>query len=903
MSRLTPMMQQFLSIKSEYPDAVLFFRVGDFYETFYDDALIASRELDIVLTSRDGSKEDAVPLAGVPYHAAPNYIARLLEKGYKVAVCDQVEEASQAKGLVKREVTRVITPGTVMDDNLLPKNRNNYLAAISKIENESSFGLTFVDISTGECQVFYFDGQRAADKVFDKIYCLKPTEIVIDERVEADTLCRLHLQQQRGLFLINKKKSFSEGDKALSILKEYFPDGVLEASGIKGLQSVLFSTALALEYIKQMQKVSLSHINEIKIFRYTDFLTLDAVTVRNLEIFETIRSREKKNTLLGLLDRTKTAMGARLLRKWLERPLLERESLELRWEAVGELKENQLLKEELAELLKQSYDLERLSGRINMGLVNPRDMLALKKTLLLLPELKKLLAVCQAGLLRQLSDRIPDLFNLVNELDSAIRDDAPFSVKDGGIFKEGYNTEIDELRSISRDSKLWLLDMEKKEKERTGIKSLKIGFNKVFGYYIEVTKANLELVPEEYIRKQTLVNSERFITEELKEKEALILHAEEKLARLEYQLFEQLRLNTAQYIKKIQVAGHVLANLDCLFSLADTASAYGYVKPRFSASKTIEIKGGRHPVVERFQEEPFVPNDVYLDEKKQRILIITGPNMAGKSTYCRSIALLLIMAQIGGFVPAEEMVFSPVDHIFARVGASDDLSSGRSTFMVEMEETASILRDATPDSLIILDEIGRGTSTYDGMSLAQSILEYLHSDLQAKVLFSTHYHELTALEERLTGVKNFTVSVKEKGEEVIFLRKIVAGKADRSYGVNVARLVGLPDKIINRAAQVLENLETQTSASGNKKEEGPFTGEKHFPGNSFYRNLEKMEGQLSFLPPLDTQTSLNRTEEKVVREIRDLNLVNITPLEALNKLFTLQARLLSREKHHNEKER
>lgn len=849
MSRLTPMMQQFLSIKSEYPDAILFFRVGDFYETFYDDAIIASRELDIVLTSRDGNKQDAVPLAGVPYHAAQSYIARLLEKGYKVAICDQVEEAAQAKGLVKREVTRVITPGTVIDDNLLPKDRNNYLAAISKNNHENSFGLTFIDISTGECRVFYFKEHRAADKVFDKIYCLKPTEIILEETVVTDSLCQLHLQKLEGHLLINKKKPYSSEDEPLGILKEQFPANVIEKSGILNLQPAFFSVALALEYINNMLKISPRHISEINFIPDMDSLIMDAVTMRNLEIFETIRSREKKISLFGLLDRTKTAMGARLLRKWLEKPLLDKESLEQRWESVEELKDKQLFKEELAKILRQSYDLERLCGKINIGLVNPRDMLALKKTLQLLPELTLLLEKCQSTLLERLGKQIPDFSHLVRELDNAIKDEAPFSLKEGGIFKDGYSPEIDELRAISKDSKRWLLELEKKEKERTGIKSLKIGFNKVFGYYIEITKANMELVPEDYIRKQTLVNCERFITEELKEKESLILQAEEKLARLEYQLFERLRLNVAQYIKKIQDAGYVLAYLDCLYSLAEAASVYGYVRPRLSPKKIIEIKSGRHPVVERMQEELFIPNDVYLDEERQRILIVTGPNMAGKSTYCRSIALLLIMAQIGSFVPAEEMNFFPVDRIFARVGASDDLSSGRSTFMVEMEETASILREATADSLIILDEIGRGTSTFDGMSLAQAILEYLHDDLQARVLFSTHYHELTALEKTLPGVKNFTVSVKEKGEEVIFLRKIIPGKADKSYGINVARLVGLPVKILERASQLLKELETKPIPKKVKGTSQNISKTQH----PFYLTPESFEGQLSLLPYIDKE--------------------------------------------------
>lgn len=845
MSRLTPMMQQFLSIKSEYPDAIVFFRVGDFYETFYDDAIIASRELDIVLTSRDGSKEDGVPLAGVPYHAAQSYIARLLEKGYKVAICDQVEDPSQAKGLVKREVTRVITPGTIIDDNLLPKDSNNYLAAISK--NENSFGLAFIDISTGECRVYHFQGPRAADKVFDKIFCLKPREIILEESVEADSLCQMYFKKIQGQHLINRKKPYINEDKPLSILKEQFSAAVIEKSGILNLKSALFSLALALEYINEMLKIWPGHISEINLTPEADALVMDAITRRNLEIFETIRTREKKNSLFGLLDRTKTTMGARLLRKWLEKPLLDQEMLELRWESVEELKENQLFKEEMAKILKQSYDLERLSGKINLGLVNPREMLALKKTLQLLPEIALFLGKSRSVLLKRLGQQIPDFSHLVQELERSIRDEAPFSLKEGGIFKEGYSQEIDELRAITKDSKRWLLELEKKERERTGIKSLKIGFNKVFGYYIEITKANIELVPKDYIRKQTLVNCERFITEELKEKEALILQAEEKLARLEYQLFEELRLYTSRYIKKIQEAGYVLAYLDCLYALADAASVYGYVRPCLNSKKIIKIKNGRHPVVERIQDELFIPNDVYLDSESQRILIVTGPNMAGKSTYCRSVALLLIMAQIGGFVPAEEMSFFPVDRIFARVGASDDLSGGRSTFMVEMEETASILREATAESLIILDEIGRGTSTFDGMSLAQAILEYLHDDLKAMVLFSTHYHELTALGETLPAAKNFTVSVKEKGEEVIFLRKIIPGKADKSYGLNVARLAGIPAKILDRASQVLKELEAKSLSP--KKSRGRTHNLSLSPvQNSFKLKQKSTEEQLSLLP-------------------------------------------------------
>ncbi|MDO9536430.1 MAG: DNA mismatch repair protein MutS [Bacillota bacterium] len=871
MKELTPMMQQYKKIKSEYPDAVLFFRVGDFYETFFDDAITASRELEITLTSRNGNKDDAIPLAGVPYHAANNYMGRLLQKGYKVAICDQVEEASQASGLVKREVTRVITPGTRIEDNFLEKDRNNYLAAISKTGNGESLGLTFIDISTGELQVFHIEHTRSIEKVFDEISRLKPTEIVIDEHIGRDKDFQIHLNKHKKMSLINIIESFSNEDEPYRILKEQFSAALLEDSKLTTSKSASFSTALAFKYIKKMQKCSLSHLGKINFSKHKDFLSVDSVTTRNLEISESILSREKKNSLLGVLDRTKTSMGARLLRKWLERPLLRRESMEARWDAIEELKDKQMIKSDLAELLKRAYDLERLSGRITMGLINPKDLLALKKTLLLLPQFILLLNETHSTLLQRLRSQVPELSNLFEELQKAIKDDAPFSLKEGGIFKEGYSEEVDKLRNITGKSKSWILELEKIEKERSGIRSLKVGFNKVFGYYIEVTRANLDLVPLNYIRKQTLVNSERFITEELKEKESLILNAEDKLGVLEYKLFEELRLKVCQYTNELQLAGEIIATIDCIFSLSDAASAYGYIRPAFASDNSIYIKGGRHPVVERIQDDEYISNDLYFNEEKEGVLIITGPNMAGKSTFCRSIALLLIMAQAGSFVPADEISFCPVDHIFARVGASDDLSSGRSTFMVEMEETATILREATPKSLVILDEIGRGTSTYDGMSLAQAILEYLHNHIRAKVLFSTHYHELTSLDEELERVKNLTVSVKEKGEEVIFLRKIVPGKADKSYGINVARMAGLPDTVISRAYQILKKTE-----------------EAQLP--STYK------GQLTLLKSSpENHNSLSKKEKRIIQEIRELNIVNITPLEALNKLYKLQSQVSLKE--------
>ncbi len=910
MDNLTPMMQQFKKIKNEYPDAILFFRVGDFYEMFFDDAVIASRELEIALTSREGKKEGAIPLAGIPYHAASNYLARFLEKGYKVAICEQVEEAGMAKGLVKREVTRVVTPGTVVEEDFLQKDDNNYLASIARAEE--GWGLAFIDISTGEIQAYFFeDGENngAAGKVWEQVDRLQPAEVIVEKSIPREYLAKLDLRKQKNFSFIQKEHfGFYEDDGALGFLEKHLAKDLLENSGLKNCQPALLAVASALSYIYKMQRGELTHLHKVKLYEPGGALFLDMITVRNLEIFEALYSREKRNSLWGVLNRTKTAMGARLLKKWLERPLLEPKALALRWNAVEELKRKQLLKDELAGFLKECYDLERLSSKISMGYINARDLLALRKTLVLLPLIKKLLQKLEAERLLWLSRQFPDLSVLREKLEAALSDDAPLTLKEGGIFKDGYSPAVDELRQITRDSKLWLLELEKKERERSGIKSLKISFNKVFGYYLEVTKANLGLIPDNYIRRQTLVNSERFVTEELKAKEASILNAEEKLMQVEYELFEKLRLEVVQYIQELQQTGQVLAEADCFFSLADLASSPGYIKPCFSTSRQLCIRGGRHPVVERLQEGVFIPNDAFLDENNEKVLMITGPNMAGKSTYCRSIALLLLMAQIGSFVPAVEMSFYPLKRIFARVGASDDLSGGRSTFMVEMEETASIIKEATANSLVILDEIGRGTSTYDGMSLAQSILEYLHKKHAVYVLFSTHYHELTALEDKLPALKNLTVSVKEKGEEIIFLRKIIPGKADKSYGVNVARLAGLPPAIIERAYQILQSYEAQTETpvetcgDGQALSQGDKFEGKDDPEVKMHSLFENKKGQLSLLPSAEKNLKcmLTEMESKIIEEIRQLNIVNVTPLAALNKLYKLQDRLLSQGKHSGE---
>ena len=889
MSQLTPMMEQFKEIKVQYPDAILFFRVGDFYEMFFDDAVTASRELDITLTSRDGSKGEAgTPLAGIPWHSANTYLSKLLSKGYKVAICEQVEDPAQARGLVRREVTRVITPGTRIDDHLLSDDRNNYLAFLAMLKDKS-LGLTFADISTGELHAFQFslDGINQA---INEIYRFQPAELLLNSQAHSNNKILKELNTI-GLFHFSKAAAPADLSEAINVLERQFGHNSLQLWGITDCPAASVSTAAALQYLHNMQKSPLNHISGIKLHSTNDAVFLDVVTLVNLEIMETMRNRDKKQSLLGILDRTRTAMGSRMLRKWLERPLLLGGEMEQRWEAVDELKKNQLVREELATLLSDVYDLERLCSRINLGAVYPRDFLALKKSLRLLPKLVTQLEAMEAELLYLLKEEIPNFCSLVEELDNTIAEDAPPGLREGGIFKEGFSAEVDELRHLARNSKSWLLDLEKKERERSGIKTLKIRYNKVFGYYIEVTRANAELVPPEYIRKQTLVNAERYFTEELKEKESIILNAEERLIRIENTLFEELRIRLTGYTRPLQQCANVLARLDCLVSLAGVAAMRGYCRPQLANQPLIRIKEGRHPVVERTMTTPFVPNDLDLNDRENRVLIITGPNMAGKSTYCRSAALLVLMAQAGSFVPAVEMSFMPVKQIFARVGASDDLSGGRSTFMVEMEETASIISNASAQSLIVLDEVGRGTSTYDGISLARAVLEHLHDVSGAMVLFSTHFHELTAMEDEFSAVQNLSVSVRETDEGVIFLHRVRPGRADRSYGINVARLAQLPDSVVNRAQHILSQLEKSRHNST--------------PAATPEQTGLCLEGggQLSFFASATTNNSSLKHELNILKEIKELNLVKTTPLQALNKLFSIQSRLLMQENTRMEKER
>ena len=897
MSKLTPMMRQFKQIKELYPDTILFFRVGDFYEMFFEDAAVASRELELTLTSRDGDKENGVPLAGFPHHASAGYIARLLKRGYKVAICEQVEDPSLAQGLVKREVIRVITPGTSIEDSLLEDDRNNFLVSVCEGENGDEYGLAVADVSTGELLVYLFGGPQGENELKEEIARLNPSEILFaagSERSFSDPELRREIEGNRA---VNYLAPFPDREGALEFLRELDAPPLWDSLSIITSAPPFMAASVALFYIKEMQKAPFSHFQKVTFISIGESMALDVITMRNLEIFETMRTRDKKGSLYGILNRTRTSMGSRRLRRWLQKPLLDRELLGDRWEAVDELKNSPYLQGEIKKLLRDVSDLERFCGRLNLGQIGPREMIALKKTLLLLPVLQVTLRETQAGLLQKIKNEIPDFTPLAEELEKALNENAPFQLKEGNVFKTGYSPEADELRKISGDTKTWMLELEKQERERTGIRTLKIGFNKVFGYYLEVTKLNQERVPENYIRKQTLANAERFITQELKEKEEIILHAQENLTRLEAELYRKLCATAADFTPRLQIAASRLADLDCLFSFAEAASANNYVRPVLTEDGRVAAKGARHPVVEQKAEDPFVPNDIYLDKEGERIQVITGPNMAGKSTYCRSAALLLIMAQAGSFVPAEEMVFTPLKRIFARVGASDDLSKGRSTFMVEMEETASILTGAAEDCLILLDEIGRGTSTYDGMSLARAILEYLHGEKESMVLFSTHYHELTLLEEKLSGVKNYTVTVREKGEEIIFLRKVLPGKADRSYGVNVARMAGLPEEVILRALELLEEMEMEG--------EGRLLPSAPLPSPS-EREAQGGAGQLSLFPapaspPSPVQHS-SRREDPILSEIKSLNLANLTPLEALLKLFAYQKRLSGNETLHKEKD-
>ncbi len=876
MTAVTPMMKQYLAIKEQHPDAILFFRLGDFYEMFFDDAETASRVLEITLTARDGGSAGRVPMCGIPYHAADSYIGKLIENGFRVAICEQVEDPRTAKGIVKREVTRVITPGTVIEGSMLDERKYNFLVGV--VKDDFGYGISVAEVSTGYFGVTEIKGLRALARLADELSRLKPVECILPEDLNENTELAAKLASLGGMSVNYYTRQAFMLKNAYNSLLEHFGTCSLEGFGCEELKLGIRAAGGIISFLRDTQKTGLSHINKLVPYSIDNYMLLDTATRRNLELTQTIRDNQKKGSLLWVLDQTVTAMGARLLKMWIEQPLLDKNKINERLDAVEEIVNNPFLRNDLRAVLKRVYDLERLAGRVAYGTANARDLLALKSSLEILPGLKEMMrAVYSPGLvsIQESLDCLEDVVDMVNR---SIADDPPVSLRDGGIIKNGCNDEVDRLRKASREGKDWIASLEAREKERTGIKSLKVGFNKVFGYYIEVTNANLAMVPDDYTRKQTLANAERYITPELKEYEDLILGAEDRLTQLEYELFCQVREQINKEVPRIQQCAVLLSTLDVFQSLAEAAVNNNYCKPEVKENDIIEIKEGRHPVVEKVLiNEPFVPNDTYLDCSGYRLDIITGPNMAGKSTYMRQVALICLMAQIGSYVPAEIARIGIVDRVFTRVGASDDLSTGQSTFMVEMNEVANILNNATSKSLIILDEIGRGTSTFDGLSIAWAVAEFIldPKKIGAKTLFATHYHELTELANIFPGVQNHCIAVKEKGEDIIFLRKIVPGGADRSYGIQVARLAGLPGDVLMRAKEVLATLETNEEIAKGQREIA--AGRRRHSRGSDRVQLSLFGEPDNFHP--------------VIEELRVLDILHINPVEALNVLYRLQQKV------------
>lgn len=856
------MMQQYINIKEEYKDALLLFRLGDFYELFFHDAIIASRELEIALTGRDCGLEERAPMCGVPHHAVNNYINKLVAKGYKVAICEQVEEPSESKGIVKRDVVRVITPGTLIDTELLEEKKNNYLMSI--YANNEGIGLTYVDISTGELLATEILQGNLKQNLQDEIAKIQPKEIIYC--IEDTMLTKVieEYKEKLNMYISEYDSWHFEYEYAANQIKEHFNIISLDGLGFGDNHLSIYSTGALIHYLKNTQKRTLNYINKIGIYNLSNIMLLDLNTRRNLELTETIREKKKKGSLLWVLDKTMTSMGGRMIRKWIEEPLLEADLINNRLNLVEILKEDILLRKELEENLKNIYDLERLSAKISYGTANPRDLIALKNSLARIPNIIEVLVNANNPLLKNIISNIDPHKNIKDLIEKSILDEPSLTLKEGNIIKIGYNQDVDELKFASKEGKSWIASLEAEERNRTGIKSLKIGYNKVFGYFIEITKSNLSMVPEEYIRKQTLSNCERYITPQLKEMESKILGSEEKAMVLEYQLFIEIRDIIEKEVPQIQKTAHTIAQLDALYSLAEVAYENRYVKPNINNNKIINISQGRHPVVEKvLNNNMFIANDTYIDPNEHEISIITGPNMAGKSTYMRQVALIVLMAQVGSFVPADAATIGIVDRIFTRVGASDDLSQGQSTFMVEMSEMANILNNATSESLLILDEIGRGTSTFDGLSIAWSVIEYISEATQCKTLFSTHYHELSELEGKIKGVKNYRISVKEEEDNIVFLRRVVEGSADKSYGIQVAKLAGLPIDVIKRAERILMNLEKNDIT-------------QHKEVNKVVSHTNQ---QLNFL---------DVNYEKIIERIKKLNLLETTPIDALNILYQLQ---------------
>ena len=870
-------MTHYLETHKAYPDCILFYRLGDFYEMFFEDAKTASRELELTLTGKDCGLEERAPMCGVPFHAADGYIARLVKKGYKVAVAEQMEDPKLAKGLVKREVIKVVTPGTITAAAALEEGKNNFLAGV--VYAAGRFGICAADISTGDFFVTEADSVR---QLQDTLNQFNPSEILLNPAFEMSGATREGLFGMRSVAVSYPGDSYFSDDSCQRLLTAHFHAASVEALGLKDFPEGMIAAGAVMQYLYDTQKNTCELITEIRPYAGGEYLVIDSSSRRNLELVETMREKEKHGSLLWVLDRTRTAMGARCLRSWVEKPLIKKERITLRQDAVEELKDRFIDREELREYLSPVYDMERLMGRISSGTASPRDLIAFRISLEMIPPVRNLLDTFDSALLKDIVSRMDPLEEICGLISRAINDDPPLTVREGNIIKEGYNERVDTLRRASTEGKGWLADLEAREREATGIKNLRIRFNKVFGYYFEVTNSFLGMVPDTFIRKQTLTNAERFTSAELQKLEETILGAEDKLLSLEYELFTEVRQTVAAEVKRIQETAHAVAEADALASLAEAAQKYDYIRPEINTHGRITITGGRHPVVERMMDSGrFVPNDTLLDAKENRVSIITGPNMAGKSTYMRQTALIVLMAQMGSFVPAAAADIGICDRIFTRVGASDDLASGQSTFMVEMTEVANILRNATRNSLVILDEIGRGTSTYDGMSIAWAVVEHIANPrlLGAKTLFATHYHELTELEGTIPGVSNYCVAVKEQGDDIVFLRKIVRGGADRSYGIQVARLAGVPKAVTDRAKELVEELsgaDIATRAAEVAKAEAASRGKKK-------DGADETPVQLSLFAPEPPEE-----KDPVKREILAADLSRMTPIEALNTLYRLQ---------------
>ena len=882
LSQLSPMMQHYMETKKEYPDCVLFYRLGDFYEMFFDDALTVSKELEITLTGKDCGLSERAPMCGVPFHALDSYLYRLVQKGYKVAIAEQMEDTRQAKGLVKREVIRVVTPGTITSSQVLDETKNNYLMGI--VYMDGIYGISTADISTGDFMVTEVDSDR---ELFDEINKFSPSEIICNNAFYMSGVDMDELKNRYQVVISALDSRFFGEESCRRILMEHFKVGALVGLGLEDYATGIIAAGAVMQYIYETQKSTLEHITTITPYSTGQYMVIDTSTRRNLELVETMREKQKRGTLLWVLDKTKTAMGARLLRACIEQPLIHRDEIIKRQNAVEELNMNYISREEICEYLNPIYDLERLIGRISYKTANPRDLIAFRSSLEMLPYIKRILGEFNSELLAELGrelDPLQDIFQLIGD---AIVEEPPITVREGGIIKDGYNQEADKLRHAKTEGKNWLAELEAKEKEKTGIKTLKVKFNKVFGYYFEVTNSFKDQVPDYYIRKQTLTNAERFTTDELKQLEDIIMGAEEKLVSLEYDLFCEVRDKIGAEVIRIQKTAKSIAGIDVFCSLSVVATRRNYVKPSINDKGVIQIKNGRHPVVEQMmRDDMFVANDTFLDNGKNRLSVITGPNMAGKSTYMRQVALIVLMAQLGSFVPAQEADIGICDRIFTRVGASDDLASGQSTFMVEMTEVANILRNATRNSLLVLDEIGRGTSTFDGLSIAWAVIEHISNSklLGAKTLFATHYHELTELEGTIAGVKNYCIAVKEQGDDIVFLRKIVRGGADKSYGIQVAKLAGVPDSVIARAKEIAEEL-SDADITARAKEiaeiSSNITQHKAVP-----KPDEVDLQQLSFFDTVK--------DDDIIRELDSLELSTMTPLDAMNTLYRLQTKLKNR---------